>query len=395
MDVPFLDLKRQYQAIRGEILERVRAVLESQKFILGEEVEGLERELARYCGAAEAVGVASGSDAILVSIMALGLKEGEGVVTVPFTFFATAGSISRLGCIPFFVDIDPRTLNMDPEKLRAFVQTDCRVDGSGRLFHKDKGVPIRAVVPVHLFGQCADMDPIMEICGRYQLLVLEDAAQSIGAEYRPSPHRPGRQAGTMGTTGCFSFYPSKNLGGFGDGGMVVSGDTELTERVRMLRVHGSRPKYHHHLVGLNSRLDALQAAVLRVKLRYLDGWSHARKENAARYSRLFQEMGYEDLGISLPSVQYENRHVFNQYVIRVPQRERLRLFLQAHGIGTDVYYPRPLHLQECYHHLGYKEGQFPVSEEACRTALALPIFPEITPEEQRYVVEKIGAFYRS
>jgi len=341
------------------------------------------------------VGVASGSDAILLSIMALELKPGDGVVTTPFTFFATAGSISRLGCIPLFVDIDPKTFNMDPEKLREFLETRNHFGKKNQRLNGERNVLIRGLLPVHLFGQCADMDPILALCSNHSLMIIEDAAQAIGSLYKPASDHTARSAGTMGETGCFSFYPSKNLGAFGDGGMVISREGELAEKIRILRTHGSRPKYYYRLIGLNSRLDTLQAAVLRIKLRYLDRWSAARRQNALQYDRLFEDINHQDLSISLPHTQYENRHIFNQYVIRVPRRDKLREFLQKHGIGTDIYYPLPLHLQECYRHLGYREGDFPASEEASRTVLALPIFPEITPEEQHHVVEKIGAFYRS
>jgi len=284
---------------------------------------------------------------------------------------------------------------MDPEKLREFLEIHCTVDRKDRPRHRERDIAIQAVLPVHLFGQSADMDPILELCHKYNLRVIEDAAQAIGSLYRPTLERPARPAGTMGETGCFSFYPSKNLGAFGDGGMLISQDRDLAETIRILRNHGSRPKYYHRLIGLNSRLDALQAAVLRVKLRHLDQWSEARRQNAARYDRLFQDMNDEDLGISLPFTEYENRHIFNQYVIRVQGRDKLKEYLQNNGIGTEIYYPLPLHLQECYQHLGYREGDFPVSEESSRTVLALPIFPEITAEEQHYVVEKIGEFCRT
>jgi len=395
MNVPFLDLKRQYETIRQEVLESIHAVLESQKLILGQEVEKLEEQISGYCGVPHAIGVASGSDAILISIMALDLKPGDGIVTTPFTFFATAGSISRLGCVPVFVDIDPRTFNMDPEKLREFLETRCDVDKTDRLFWRERKVPIRAVLPVHLFGQCADMDPILDLCHRYDLRIVEDAAQAIGSLYNRASDPSGRPAGTMGDTGCFSFYPSKNLGAFGDGGMVISRDGNLAEKIRILRAHGSRPKYYHSLIGLNSRLDALQAAVLRVKLKYLDQWSAGRRQNALQYDRLFEDIDHSNLGISLPFTQYENGHIFNQYVIRVPERDRLRAFLQNQGIGTDIYYPLPLHLQACYNHLGYGKADFPLSEEASETVLALPIFPEITDKEQHSVVEKVRDFYRS
>ncbi|NIQ37174.1 MAG: transcriptional regulator [Proteobacteria bacterium] len=395
MKVPFLDLKRQYGTIRDEVLRSIHEVLEGQNFILGEEVERLEREISDYCGSRHAVGVASGSDAILLSIMALDLEPGDGIITTPFTFFATAGSISRLGYIPLFVDIHRRTFNVDPDKLREFVETKCHLGKKDQLMSRERNIPIRAIVPVHLFGQCADMDPILELCRRHDLRVIEDAAQAIGSSYRPVSDRPPRSAGTMGETGCLSFYPSKNLGAFGDGGMVICQDAGMGDKIRVLRTHGSRPKYYHRLIGLNSRLDALQAAVIRVKLRYLDKWSERRKANALTYDRLFRDIDNDGLGISLPFTQYENRHIFNQYVIRAPQRDGLRKFLQQHGVGTDIYYPLPLHLQECYRHLGHQKGDFPVSEDAAQAVLALPIFPEITPEEQHYVVEKIGAFYRS
>jgi dTDP-4-amino-4,6-dideoxygalactose transaminase len=393
--VPFLDLKRQYETIREEALQSIHGVLESQNLILGKEVEKLEEEISRYCGVPHAVGVASGSDAILLSIMGLDLRPGDGIVTTPFTFFATAGSISRLGCVPFFIDIDPETYNMDPEKLREFLETYCVVSQENQPFHRETKTPIRAVLPIHLFGQCADMDPILDLCRQHGLKNIEDAAQAIGASYKPTPDHPAKPAGTMGDTGCFSFYPSKNLGAFGDGGMVVCRDPNLEEKIRILRVHGSQPKYYHRFIGINSRLDALQAAVLRVKLQHLNHWSEQRRENALHYDRLFQAMNHHDLDISLPLIQYENSHIFNQYVIRVSQRDSLREYLTRHGIGTDIYYPLPLHLQECYRHLCYGQGDFPVSENACRTVLALPIFPEITPEEQQYVAENIGAFYRS
>ena len=394
MKVPFLDLKRQYDTIRPQVLAAISSVCDNQSFILGKEVESLEREIADYTGARHAVGVASGSDAILVSLMALGLRHGDGVITTPFTFFATAGSISRLGCRPFFVDIEPQTHNMDPENLKDFLETRCASDKRGQVHHRDTGTPLRCVIPVHLFGQCADMDPILDLCSTHGLKVIEDAAQAIGSLYQPDTGHPPRSAGTMGQTGCFSFYPSKNLGAFGDGGMVVCQDEELADRLRILRTHGSRPKYYHRLIGLNSRLDALQAAVLRVKLQHLDTWSEKRRENARRYDELFTEINHGELGISLPLTQYQNRHIFNQYVIAVPRRDELRDLLRDHDIGTDIYYPLPLHLQACYADLEYKEGDFPASEEASRKVLALPIFPEVSPEEQHYVVEKLREFYR-
>jgi dTDP-4-amino-4,6-dideoxygalactose transaminase len=395
MEVPFLDLKRQYEKIRHEVRASIDQVLESQVFVLGKEVEKLEEEISRYTGSLHAVGVASGSDAILLSLMALGMGPGEGVITTPFTFFATAGSISHLGCVALFVDIDPDTYNMSPESLELFLKTQCTTDEKGQRRHRDTGVPVRCVIPVHLFGQCADMDPILDLCRSHNLTVIEDAAQAIGSLYQPDTDHGPRSAGTMGASGCFSFYPSKNLGAFGDGGMVVCQDDEIADRIRMLRVHGSRPKYYHKLIGVNSRLDALQAAVLRVKLKYLDQWTEARRQNAQHYNELFANINHQKIGISLPQRQNHNRHIFNQYVIRAPKRDELRNFLSDHDIGTDIYYPRPLHLQACYAHLGHKEGDFPVSEKASQTVLALPIFPEVTSEEQAYVVDTIETFYRS
>ena len=324
----------------------------------------------------EAIGVASGSDALLLALMALGVKEGDEVITTPFTFFATVGAISRVGARPSFADIDPLTYNLDPNEVERRVTSKTR-----------------AIIPVHLFGQCADMDPIMEIAERHGLYVIEDAAQAIGAEYVTD--NGARKAGSMGHFGCFSFYPTKNLGGWGDGGMVTTQDEGLAQKVRMLRVHGSTDKYFHEAIGINSRLDALQAAVLLAKFPHLEEWNESRREKALRYQRLFEEVEYERLGITLPHVQHQNRHVFHQYVIRVPRRDELRYFLQQEGIGTEVYYPLPLHLQRCYRFLGYRKGDFPQAERASMEVLALPIYPELSPEAQGYVVERIAAFFSS
>ena len=369
VNVPLLDLKAQYRSIRTEIMAALESVCDEQAFILGARVADLEKDIQGYVGASHAVGVASGTDAILLALMACGVGPGDEVVTVPYTFFATAGSISRLGAKPVFVDIKPDTYNLDPALLESAVTPKTK-----------------AVMPVHLYGQCAEMEPILTVAARWKIPVIEDAAQAIGAARR------GRQAGTLGQAGCFSFFPSKNLGGFGDGGMVTTNDQALADRVRMLRVHGSRVKYVHEMIGLNSRLDALQAAVLRIKLTHLEEWTKGRQRNAARYDSLFKDAGLLDR-VTLPAVTAENRHVYNQYVVRVPQRDQLRTFLQEQGVGTEIYYPTPLHLQVCYKDLGYREGSFPQSERAAKETLALPIFAELTADQQAYVVETIKKFY--
>ena len=369
MKVPLLDLKAQYRPIRAEVMAALEAVCDEQAFILGAPVADLERDIQSYVGVSQAIGVASGTDAILLALMACGVGPEDEVVTVPYTFFATAGSISRLGAQPVFVDIKPDTYNMDPALLEGAV-----------------GPRTKAILPVHLFGQCAEMEPILQIAARRNLPVIEDAAQAIGATWR------NRKAGSLGQAGCLSFFPSKNLGGFGDGGMVTTNDQALADRVRMLRVHGSRVKYVHEAIGVNSRLDALQAAVLRVKLKYLEEWTKGRQRNATRYDALFKQANL--LGrVTLPTVIAENRHVYNQYVIRVSQRDQLRAFLQEHGIGTEVYYPSPLHLQVCYKDLGYGPGSFPYAERAAQETLALPIYAELIEDQQAHVVETIKKFY--
>jgi len=374
MNVPFLDLKAQYHTIKEEIDRAVAEVIEEQYFILGPKVAALETAIAEYSRARHAVGVASGSDALALSLLAMDVGPGDEILTTPFTFFATAGSISETGAIPRFVDINPETYNIDPDQIEKAVTPKTK-----------------AIMPVHLFGQCADMDPIMEVARRKNLFVIEDAAQAIGADY--VKNGLAKRAGGIGDVGCFSFYPSKNLGAFGDGGMVVSNTDRFAERVRLLRVHGAAAKYYHRYVGVNSRLDALQAAVLLVKLRHLDEWSDQRRLNAERYDRLFAAANRDGLEIMTPKVQYANRHIYNQYVIRVPQRDGLREFLSRHGVGTDVYYPLPLHLQECYQNLGYRKGDFPESERAADETVALPIFPELGEDRQEYVVEQIREFY--
>jgi len=368
--VPFLDLKRQYQDIEDDVDRAVERVMESQCFILGEEVENFENRIAKYCRAKNAIGVASGTDALLLSLRALKVGPGDRVITSPFTFFATAGAIHNVGATPVFADIELDTYNIDPEKIEGVLNKDSS--------------KIKAILPVHLYGQMADMRPILEMAQDYNLAVIEDAAQTMGADYS------GKKAGTLGDVGCFSFFPSKNLGGAGDGGMVVTNDSELAEKIRNLRVHGSRQKYYHHVVGYNSRLDALQAAILNMKLDHLGEWSGRRRANAGFYNDELQLNGLET-----PSSAGNRTHVYNQYTIRTDRRDGLVSFLNAEGIGTAVYYPLPLHLQPCFSYLGYKKGDFPNAEKASEEVLSLPIFPELTQEEKAYVVEKIGEFFNA
>ena len=374
--VPLLDLKAQYATIKEEVRQALQEVVDSQLFILGPKVEELEKAVAAYSGARTAIGVSSGTDGLLVALMALGLRPGDEVVTTPFTFFSTAGVISRLGAKPVFVDIDPATFNLNPAKLGPAM-----------------GLRTKAVLPVHLFGQCADMDPILEICGRRGLPLVEDAAQSIGAEYK------GRRAGSMAELGVFSFFPSKNLGGFGDSGMVVTSDPALADRIKVLRVHGEQERYHHAEVGGNFRMDALQAAALLVKLKHLDDWSRRRRENADYYTRRLEESGLVAAGLILPPSQAyahggdRNHHIFNQYTLRVKDREKLQAFLKDKGVITAIYYPVPLHLQECFKDLGYRKGDFPVSEKAANEVLSLPIYPELTSEQKDYVIACLKEFY--
>ena len=393
MHVPLLDLSAQYAAIRTEIGATLDAVLSSQRFVLGPNVDALETEMARYCGTPHAIGVASGSDALLLALMAIGLTAGDEVITTPYTFFATAAAVVRLGGVPIFVDIEPTTLNL------AVAQVKSRITAR-----------TRAIIPVHLYGQCADMAPLLTLAREHELVVIEDAAQVIGAEYhlpRAGAQADGAagvwvRAGALGDLGCLSFYPSKALGAYGDAGMVLAHDAVLAERVRALRTHGGLGKYRHDLLGVNSRLDELQAAVLRVKLKYLDVWIAARQANAARYGRLFHEAGLagESGGVEggspvrLPTVAPRCTHMYYVYGVRVRERDRLRAYLAEHGVGTDVYYPIPLHLQPCFAPLAYHEGDFPEAERAAAEALALPMYPELSAAQQRYVVEQIANFYR-
>jgi dTDP-4-amino-4,6-dideoxygalactose transaminase len=361
MQVPFLDLKAQYASISDEIQAAINEVLESQHFILGPKVEQLEGEVGDYCGCQFGIGVASGTDALLLSLMGLDVGPGDEIITSTYTFFATGGSISRTGAKPVFVDIDPETFNMVPEQVAAAVT--------------DK---TRAIIPVHLFGLCVEMDPIMETAKSKSISVIEDAAQAIGAKYKD------RTACSIGDTGCLSFFPTKNLGGLGDGGMVVANDQELADKIRILRVHGSKPKYYHHVVGINSRLDSLQAACLLVKLKHLDNWCEGRRRNAAKYNELFA--GTDVVTPKEPPHQF---HVYNQYVVRVPDRESVQKRMKENNVGSMVYYPVPLHLQPCFADLGYKEGSLPESERASKESLALPIYPELTDEHIETVVKTV------
>jgi dTDP-4-amino-4,6-dideoxygalactose transaminase len=369
MQVPLLDLKAQYATIRDEVRAAMDRVCDSQHFILGPEVEAFEREVAAFCGAGFAVGMSSGTDALLAALMAAGVRPGDEVLTSPYSFFATAGVVARLGARPVFVDIEADTFNVEAHAAAARISDTTR-----------------AVIPVHLFGRCDDISPIVKAAAAHGATVIEDAAQAIGAV-----DETGRQAGAIGDIGCLSFFPSKNLGGFGDGGMVLTNDAGLAERLRMLRVHGTKVKYYHSMVGGNFRLDALQAGVLRVKLRHLSGWTTLRRRNADRYRRLFAAAGL-DGRVGVPADA--PGHIYNQFVIRCQDRDRLRGHLRERGIGTEVYYPVPLHMQECFGWLGYREGDFPVSEAAARESLALPIYPELTEDQQEYVVAQVAAFYR-
>ncbi|HPZ07518.1 MAG TPA: DegT/DnrJ/EryC1/StrS family aminotransferase [Candidatus Eremiobacteraeota bacterium] len=366
MFVPLLDLKAQYNLIKDEIKEAIERVFGHQRFILGPEVKELEERISNYCGTKYATGVSSGTDALLLALMSIGIKPGDEIITSTYTFFATGGSIYRLGAIPVFVDIDKKTYNMDPSKIEE------KITGK-----------TKALIPVHLFGQMCQMDPIMEIAEKYELKVIEDAAQSIGALYYK------RKAGTMGDMGCFSFFPSKNLGACGDGGMIVTNDRELSERLEILRNHGANPRYYHSTVGGNFRLDTIQAAILLVKLKYLDTWSEGRRKNAEFYNNRFT-----GTDVITPYVEEYNYSIYNQYVIRVKDRDRLFKYLQSEGIGCEIYYPVPLHIQECFSFLGYKKGDLQVAEQAAEETLAIPVYTELTDEQKDCVIDKILNFYK-
>ena len=390
MKVPLLDLTLQYEKIAAEVQSAIGRVCESQQFILGPQVRELELGLARYTRCQHGLGVSSGTDALLLALMALGIGPGDAVITSPFTFFATAGTIARLGARPVFCDIDPESFNLSTARLEELISRDCDVRAEGgtrQVIHRKSGGRIKAIMPVHLYGQMCQMDPLMSVAGRLGLHVIEDAAQAIGAE-----DEKGRMAGSIGHIGCFSFFPTKNLGAFGDAGLCTTQDPALAERMRILRVHGGEPKYHHSLIGGNFRLDEIQAAVLNVKLKYLDRWMQARDAHARQYTQLLPAK-LADRGVVTPVKSRGGRHVWNQYVIRVPRRDELRRHLAAAGVGTEIYYPIPLHLQQCFAHLGYRPGDLPESERAAREVLALPIFPELLPAQIDYVAGTIEHFY--
>jgi len=391
MKVPLLDLKLQYNSLKKELDEALLKVAESQYFILGPEVDKMEKAFCSYLKCEYVLGVSSGTDALLIALMAIDIKPGDEVIVPAYSFFATAGVVARLNALPVFTDVDPVTFNIDP------------VDFEKKITSKTK-----AVIPVHLYGQSCDMESIIKIAKKHNVKIVEDAAQAIGVQYKD-----GRCVGTIGDIGCFSFFPSKNLGGFGDGGLVTTNNKELAEKLKILRVHGGHPKYYHKIIGGNFRLDAIQAAVISVKLPHLDGWSEARRKNARLYNKFFidaklaEETGhisFDDKNeILLPEAIYKseilnpkseipNYHIYNQYIIRTQKRNEVREFLKNNNIGTEIYYPVPFHLQECFTYLGYKKGEFPVSESAADTSLALPIFPELTEEQIKYVVDKIGEF---
>lgn len=379
MKVPLLDLRQQYSRIKKEIMTEVEAVCDSQVFILGPKVEELEKRIAEYCGAKYAVGVSSGTDALLIALMAEGVGYGDLVVTTPYSFFATVGVIARLGAIPLFVDIDDRTYNMDPEKLSKLLKS----------LNNEQRSRLKAVIPVHLFGQCADMEPIISTARKYGMKVIEDAAQAIGSEYEFSNGQVKR-AGSMGDYGCFSFYPTKNLGAFGEGGMVTCNDEDIYKRLKVFRNHGDISRYSHRYVGGNFRLDALQAAILLIKLKYLDEWTERRIRNAGIYRELASKKDINKIEFPL---EKEKRHIYNQYIVYVREgRDELKQFLSEKEIGCEIYYPVPLHLQECFKHLKYSFGDLPVSENAALNTLALPVYPELTSDQLTYVVDSLKLF---
>jgi len=368
MKVPLLDLQAQYRPLRDELIAAMTRVADSQRFIMGPEIDQLESELARMLGIRHAIAVSSGTDALLLALMALDIKAGDEVVTTTYSFFATAGAIVRVGARPVLVDVDPATFNIDPDQTAAAITSRTR-----------------AILPVHLFGLAADMDPIVDAANRAGIPIVEDAAQAIGASYK------SHSLGGIGALGCFSFFPSKNLGAFGDAGLVTTNDDALAKRARLLRTHGMEPKYHHHVVGGNFRLDALQAAILRVKAPHLAAWTDARRANAARYYAMFKDAGL-DGAITLPFEPPDRVHIFNQFVIRTPERDALKRHLDEQGIGNEIYYPVPFHLQPCFANLGYRHGAFPHAERAANESLAIPIYGELTSEQQQVVVEAIAAF---
>ena len=386
MQVPLLDLKTQYQTFKAELLPLLESVCDAQMFILGPQVLALEESLARYSQAPFAVGVSSGTDALLLALMALDVAPGQEVIAPPFSFFATAGTIARLGARPVFVDIDAATYNLSPAAVQGFIDSECELRTAG-LVNRRTGARVTVLMPVHLYGQCADMGALLDIAKRYRLKVVEDAAQAVGSEYSD-----GRRAGSFGEIGCFSFFPSKNLGAFGDAGLCTARDPALAERMRVMRVHGGQPKYYHAVIGGNFRIDELQAAVLNVKLRHLDAWTAGRQRNAQVYRELFAAARLDGT-VTLPHAVPGYRHIYNQFVIRAPDRDRLRAALTKAGVGTEIYYPVPLHLQQCFAYLGMKQGDCPESERAALETLAIPVYPELARAQLEYVVENIRAFY--
>ncbi len=395
MRVPLLDLSEQYKGLAEQIRMAINEVVASQRFILGPKVEAFEKAIAAYCDTPHAIGVSSGTDALLAVLMALEIGPGDAVITSAYSFFATAGCIARVGATPLFVDVDPRTYNVSLVALESYIENRCKRDSHGQL-RDTAGRRIRAIIPVHLFGLCCDMDPVHAISERYNLEVIEDAAQAVGAEYLTG-HMGLRKAGTMGEVGCFSFYPSKNLGAAGDAGMIVCRDEKLAKRLRIFRQHGMEPRYQHHFIGGNFRLDEIQAAILTVKLPHLDTWSAARRVAADFYREEFTRAGLAEK-IALPAEPYRagglrNHHIYHQYAIRAPRRDELREHLARRAVETAIYYPLGLHEQKCFAYLGYNTGDFPEAERAARETLALPIYPEISREAQRHVVKLIAEFF--
>jgi len=394
MRVPLLDLSEQYRSLEREILAEIKEVLETHRFILGPKLEAFERSIAKYCKIDHAIGVSSGTDALLAALMAFEIGPGDAVVTSAYSFFGTAGSIARVGARPLFVDIEPATYGISPAALRAFITKNCERSPNGEL-RDAEGHRIRAIMPVHLFGLCAEMNDILKIAREDELLVIEDAAQAIGAEYPLAGG--GAKAGAMGQVGCFSFYPSKNLGAAGDAGLIICPDEKLAKRIRIMREHGMEPRYHHHVIGGNFRLDEIQAAILSVKLPHLDKWSAARRAAADFYRAEFQRLHLAD-NVILPSEPYRNsgltnHHIYHQYAIRTERRDQLQAHLSKREIGTAIYYPLGLHQQKCFQYLGYHDGDLPETEQAARETLALPIYPEISRDAQQYVVQSIAEFF--
>ena len=386
MQIPLLDLRPQHEGLRDEIIAAVTDVIDSTRYIMGPELERFEEAVAEYSGCKYALGVSSGTDALLLALMSLNIGPGDKVLVPDFSFFATAGVVSRLNAEPVFLEIDPTTFNLCPKHLEEKLES----------YTEEELAQVKAVIPVHLFGQCADMQAILGVAQQFGIAVVEDAAQAIGAEYRLNGE--ARRAGTMSNVGCMSFFPSKNLGGVGDGGMVTTNDTELHHQLHIKRVHGAEPKYYHKVIGGNFRMDPIQACVLRIKLQRLEAWHEQRRQNAKQYNQLFGEAQLEE--VVCPAAVYEddnllNHHIYNQYTVRVQRREDLRKFLQERGVATEIYYPVPFHRQECFADLVYQPGSLPESDRAAREVLALPIYPGLTTEMQEYVVENLVEFYRS